>query len=146
MPGINQVGFSTIADRRQRGPVDSNLVLRSYGAAALSATGSSTGVEFDSKAVLGYKVCLSTAAYTSYTASSAEWSIRVEVSDTLGGTYTPVGRAVVPPGTALETEILISPVDATTANSDPNFVRVTATRTGTPGNLTYGAWIVPIYC
>lgn len=140
--------FSTIGDRRQRGPVDSDLVLRAYSAAALSATGSSTGVALDSKANLGYKVALSIAAHSGYSAGSALWTITVEVSNTLGGTYNPVGRAVVPVGTALETEVTISPLDAVGAapSNDPNFIRVTATKTGSPGNLTYGAWVVPVIC
>lgn len=137
--------FSTIADRRQRGTVDAALMLRTYAAAALSVTASGSGVEFDSKANLSFKVCLSAAAYTGYAAGTAQWTIAVEVSDSLAGTYTQLGRSVIPVGAALETEIMVSPVDAVAANADPNFIRVTATKTGSPGNLTYGAWIVPVF-
>lgn len=137
--------YSTIADRRNRGPVDSNLVLRAYTAAALSATGSSTGVEFNPKANMAFKVAFSIAAYSGYSAGTALWAITVEVSDAIGGTYTQVGKTVSPVGTALETEIILSGVEGA-AIANAAFIRVTATKTGSPGNLTYGAWLVPVIC
>jgi hypothetical protein len=137
--------FSTISNRLNRGPVDSNLILRAYSASALSATGSSTGVELNVKAVLAYKVCFAIAAYTGYSVGSALWAITVEISDAVGGTYTQIGKTVSPVGTALETEIILSGVEGA-AVANANFIRVTATKTGSPGNLTYGAWVVPVIC
>lgn len=135
--------FSTIKDRRQRGPVDAALVLRDYSATAVSSTTSETGIAFYPRAHDTFKVAVTHAAVSSYVATSAEWTITVGVSDVVGGTYTQIGKSLVLTGTASEYEIPLSGAEAAVVDSDCVFIRVTATKTGLPGTLTYGAWIVP---
>lgn len=137
--------FSTIADRRVRGTYDAALELRDYAAAALSATGSSTGVAFASRKIESFKVCLSLAAYTGYVATSAEWTITVEVAATVGGSYTVIGTLLPATfaGAAAETEFVFGGDEVADRLATAEFIRVTATKTGAAGNLTFGAWIVP---
>jgi hypothetical protein len=137
--------FSTIADRRVRGTYDAALELRDYAAAALSATTSSTGIAFVSRKIEAFKVCLSFAAYTSYSAGSAEWTIDIEVAATVGGSYTKVATLLPATfaGVAGETEFVIGGDEVADRLSTAEFIRVTATKTGSPGTLTFGAWIVP---
>lgn len=135
--------YSTIADRRRRGTYDKETELRAYTATAISATTSSTGVSFPVRKTADYKVCYSIAAYTGYVSTTAEWNITVEVSDVVGGSYTQVGTTIKPVGTALEGEIPLTGDYVTGIDADSAFIRVTATKTGSPGNLTYGAWLAP---
>lgn len=137
--------FSTIADRRRKGTYDVNLELRDYTAAAISATTSSTGVEFAVRKQDYFKVVIIADAYTGYVATSAEWTIEVEVSDVVGGTYTAIGTLVpaTAAGAAIETELVFGGDQVADIDADAAFIRVTATKTGSPGNLTYGAFIVP---
>lgn len=139
--------FSTIADRRARGTYDGDLQLRDYASAALSATTSSTGILFPSRKIEAFKVCISQAAYTGYVAGTAEWVITIEVSATVGGTYTVIGTlpAAVFAGAAGETEIMFGGDEVADRLSTAEAIRVTATRTGSPGNLVMGAWIVPSF-
>lgn len=138
--------FSTIADRRVRGTYDQALELRDYAATALSATGSSTGIAFASRKIEAFKVCFAIAAYNSYSAGSAEWTITVEVSATVGGSYTVIGTIspALFAGAAGETEIVFGGDEVADKLSTAEFIRVTATKTGSPGTLTYGAWITSV--
>ena len=135
--------YSTIADRRRRGTYDKEVELRAYTATAITATTSSTGIAFPVRKTAEYKVCYSIAAYSSYSVGVNEWNIKVEVSDLVGGTYTQVGTVIAPLGTALEGEIPLTGDYVTGIDSDSAFIRVTATKTGSPGSLTYGAWLAP---
>jgi hypothetical protein len=67
------------------------------------------------------------------------WIIAVEVSDTIGGTYTEIARSSALPARGQNVELVINGARAQTAN----FIRVTAIKLGTPGDLTYGAYIAP---
>jgi hypothetical protein len=136
------VFYSTIADRSRKGTFDALTELKDYTDSAISATTAETGIEFPVRKTQDYKVCLSFATYSGYVATTAEWVITVEVSDVVGGTYTPVA-SYTPKGTAEETEICLSGVMVSSADADAEFIRVKATKTGVPGNLTYGAYIVP---
>lgn len=135
--------FSTIRDSRAY-HVDSLLELRSISAAAISATTSSTGIEVGSvlrKFDLA-KLVVNWAAYSSYTATTAAWTVHVGISNLVGGTYTTVSQTVELVGSAAgQIEIPISGLLNTYLDADSVFVRVTATKVGTPGNLTYGAFI-----
>ncbi|MEO1523253.1 MAG: hypothetical protein AAFU78_21105 [Cyanobacteria bacterium J06633_2] len=135
--------FSTIGDRRRRGTYDDNLVLRDIADGAESATASETGIAFDCRKIDQFKVCLAVDAYTGYDAGTAEWTLTVEVSDVVGGTYTQVGPSFIPVGAAIESEIVISGPMVEQVDADADWIRITATKTGSPGNITYGAWIVP---
>lgn len=131
---------STIADRVER-IFDKDLMLRDYAAAALSATGSSTAINFEVRKQKLYKVTLNIAAYTgTFAAGTLQWRISVEVSDLVGGTFTEVG-GFVPTGVATQVDIPLSRVLINTLDDDADWIRVTATKTGAPGNLTYGAFL-----
>lgn len=135
--------FSTIADRRRRGTYDVNLELRDIADGAESATASETGIPFDCRKINEFKVCYVINAHTGYDAGTAEWNLTVEVSDVVGGSYTQVGPTISPVGAAVEGEIVISGAMVAAADADADWIRITATKTGSPGNITYGAWIVP---
>jgi len=135
--------YSTIADRRRRGTYDKEVELRAYTATAISATTSSTGIAFPVRKTADYKVCYSIGAYSSYSDGVNEWNITVEVSDAVGGSYTQVGTTISPVGTALEGEIPLTADYVAGIDADSAYIRVTATKTGSPGNLTYGAWLAP---
>jgi hypothetical protein len=137
--------FSTIGDRRRLGTYDSNLELRAYSASAVSSTTSETGIAFAVRKQDTFRVVINAAAYTSYSAGAAEWTITVEVSDVVGGTYTAVATLdpATAAGAAIQIPIDISGGEVAAIDADAAFIRVTATKTGSPGNLTYGAYIVP---
>jgi hypothetical protein len=139
--------FSTIADRRARGTYDQALELRDYAAAAVSSNTTSTGIAFASRKIEGFKVCISHAAYTSYSAGSAEWTITIGVCATVGGSYVTVGTLLPATfaGAAAETEIVLGGDEVSDRLSTAEFIQIVATKTGSPGNLTYGAWIVPSF-
>lgn len=133
--------ISTLTPRRSL-EFDTLLQLRARDAAALSATGSSTGLAFRANAYDDFMVEIITAAHTGYVAGTAQWSIQVEVSASLSSGYQAVGRAVVPDGTAQRTQIAVSGQSAfMVLGAEPLFIRVTATKTGSPGNLSYGAFV-----
>jgi len=138
--------FSTIADRRVRGTYDAALALRTPEAAALSATTSTTRIAFACRKIEAFKVCFDIEAYTGYTATSAEWTIAVDVSATVGGSSTVIGT--IPParlaGAAGELEIVFGGAEVAGLLATAEAIGLVCTRTGTPGNLTLAAWIVPI--
>lgn len=139
--------FSTNANSRARGAFDNLLLLRDYDAAAIAATTSETGIEFPVRKTNSYKVILSIDAYTGYSADTIFWTITVEISNLIGGTFYTVGT-FIPDGNAIETEIPLTGGWCATIDSDSEFIRVTATATDdleTPslGELSYGAWIIP---
>lgn len=138
--------FSTIADRRRRGPFDKELELRDQSATAITATTSGTGIQFYPRKHEAFKVVLAVGAYTGYSAGTAEWTITVEVSNLVGGTYTVVGTLAPATlaGAAGETEIVLGGGQIASLDADADFIRVTATKTGSPGALSYGAFIVPV--
>ena len=137
--------FSTIADR-QGSHYDALTVIRPITAAALSATTSETGIAFPVTNYEDFALALQVQTISSFTAGSAFWTLTAEVSTTLGGTYVPVGSVALTSGAA--NDYLIPLSGYTIGKLVPNaaFVRVTATRTGTPGNLTYAAYLSPDVC
>ena len=132
-----------LADRRAY-HFDGDLELRDYDAAALSATASETGKNFEIRAVDTVKVVVHHAAIGGTVDGSNFWTVSVQVSDLVGGTYTEVASTGALTAAAATIELPISGVDVTRLDADADWVRVTATETGTTaGNLTYGAYITP---
>lgn len=130
---------STIAARN--GAIfDVLLELYDYDTAAISATTNGSAVAFVADKYLNYRAVIDSAAYTGFAAGTAQWTIAIAVATTSGGTYTTV-QDIVLPGTAGRFEIGLSAQAAAQANSDPNFIRVTATKTGSPGNLSFGCFL-----
>ncbi len=123
---------------------DSNLELRDYDATALAATGSETGVEFAARATDVFKVVVHHADIGGTVDGSNYWTISVEVSDLVGGAYTEIASTGNLTATNSVIELAISGVDVERLDADAEFIRVTATETGTTaGDLTYGAYITP---
>jgi hypothetical protein len=138
--------FSTIADRRVRGTYDAALALRTPEAAALSATTSTTRIAFACRKIEAFKICFDIEAYTSYTATSAEWTIAVDVSATVGGSSTVIGT-ILPAqlaGAAGQLEIVFGGAEVAGFLATAEAIGLVCTKTGSPGNLTLAAWIVPI--
>jgi hypothetical protein len=132
-----------MADRRAY-PFDKALELRDYGAAALAATGSSTGVEFAVRKFDVAKVIIDHGAISgTLTPATNFWTVTVEISNVVGGTYTVIASTGELTATKSQIELPISGLLATYKDADAAFIRVTATKGGTIGNLTYGAYIVP---
>lgn len=132
---------STIANRSHR-QFDKALELRAYDAAALSATTAGTAIALPASKYDAFKVVVDVAAYTSYAAGTAEWAIAVQVATTSGGTYSTL-ISVVPIGVVRSYDIPLSGEFADQVLSGAAWIRVNATKTGSPGNLTYGAYIAP---
>ena len=124
-------------------PFDVLLSLREYSAAALSATGSATGLAYAVRDEDVFKVVVNHGAITGTINGSNNWVITVEVSDVVGGTYTQVATTGQLGAAAAEIELAISGQNVAQLDSDAAFIRVTATKTGTVGNLTYGAFVTP---
>jgi hypothetical protein len=136
------VFYSTIDRSIRRGTYDKNLEIRDYAATALSATTSSTPIELPLNKTKSYKICFSIAAHTDYEADTKTWTLTFEVCDTVAGSYATVAT-VAPVGTALEGEIPLTDAQVQAIKAGASFIRVTATKLSTPGDLTFGAWIVP---
>lgn len=134
--------FSTIADRRRSAPVDALLTLRDYSAAAINATASAAAIEFDSRKVDMFKVVLNHAAIASVAAGTAEWTIAIQVSATQGGTYTTIASRVLG-AAAGEFEFSFSGTEVAQLLATARWMRVTATKAGSVGDLTYGVQIYP---
>ena len=138
--------FSTIADRRVRGTYDAALALRTPEAAAMSATTSTTRIAFAARKIEAFKVCFDIEAYTGYSAGSAEWTIAVDVSATVGGSSTVIGT-ILPAlfaGAAGEFEIVFGGAEVAGRLATAEAIGLVCTKTGSPGNLTLSAWIVPV--
>jgi hypothetical protein len=138
--------FADYKDARRRGIVDNALTFRAITDAAISSTTSTTGIQFYPTKNEAFKVCFSHLAYTGYSAGSAEWTLTVEVSASLASGY--VAVATLDPatfaGTAAETEIVLGGDQVFDVLDTATYVRVTATKTGSPGNLTFAAWVVNV--
>lgn len=120
------------------------LELRDYDAAALTTTASETGVEFAARDENTFKVVVHHAAIGGTVDGSNYWTVSVEVSDLVGGTYVEVASTDALGADANEIELVISGKNVQRLDADAAFIRVTATETGTTaGNLTYGAYITP---
>lgn len=130
---------STIANRRTNA-FDANISLRLITAAALSATTSTTGVFIPELLKhLYFKAVINANAYASHDGSN-NWSIAVEASEQLSTGYVTVGTVPLT-GTLREFDLPLSGDWIEQRVSNARFIRVTATRTGAPGNLTFGAYL-----
>ncbi len=134
---------STIANRREY-TFDAATSLRDYNAVAISATTTETTISLAATKLEDYKCVVDVAAYSGYSAGSAQWTITVEASSD-NSAFTVVG-SVVPNGTANRFDIPLSGEWVEDLVSGAIYLRAKATKTGTPGNLTYGAWLNADLC
>jgi len=123
---------------------DKELELRDYAAAAISATTSGTAIELPELTKQNeFSVLVNAAAYTgTFAAGTLQWGIAIEVSDQPSSGFVEVA-SVVPAGVAIEYKIPLSGDWVQQKKPGAKYARVTATKTGSPGNLTYGAFIAP---
>jgi hypothetical protein len=119
---------------------DKSLELYDPAAAAISATTNGTALFLDATKILDYDLVINPVAYTGFAAGTAQWAISIAASTTLGGTYNTVASIVLD-GTAAQRFIALSGVMVGGVTAGAQYVRVTATKTGTPGNLQFGAFL-----
>ena len=130
---------STIA-RRDAGVFDKATELRNQSNAALAATTSETGVAIpEAKTALSFRCEVRVLAHTGYTAGTNQWSIAIEASDVLGSGYVPI-KTIVPNGSMQTYVFDVRGYELDQLKPNAAFYRATATKTGAPGNLTYGAF------
>lgn len=136
---------STVAARREV-MFDKELELRSYDATAIAATTSETAIEVPELAKqMEFCALVNVAAYTgTFAAGSLQWAIAIEVSTAPSSGFVSVG-SVVPNGTQQEFKIPLSGDWIQQNKANAIYVRATATKTGAPGGLTYGAFLAPAY-
>ncbi|MEH1777088.1 hypothetical protein [Nostoc sp.] len=132
---------STIANRRAI-QFDKSLELRDYAAVAISASTTETALTFPATKLKAYKAVVDVAAHTGYVATSAQWDITVEAALTSGGTYKTVG-AFTATGVQNRFDVPLSGEWVDDIVADAAYIRVKAVKTGSPGNLTYGAFLAP---
>lgn len=138
---------STLPRTSKVGQVDAELVLRAYSAAAASATTNGTPVEYPLTSQESMKVIINQAAYSSYSAGSVSWTLSLQVSDTVGGTYKEVASIAptVAAGAALkQQEVFLSGSQINKVVANARFLRIVATKLSTAGDLTFGAYLVPV--
>jgi hypothetical protein len=134
--------FSTIADRRKTGTLDALLLLRDPAATALSVTTSSTAIAVDCRKVDHFRVVLSHQAISTVTPGTAEWVVTIEIGATQSGSFT-ILQSQALTGTASEYEFGFTGSEVEDKLVTAAWMRVTATKTGSPGTLSFGAWILP---
>ncbi|MFN6572368.1 hypothetical protein [Dendronalium sp. ChiSLP03b] len=132
---------STIANRRAI-LFDKSLELRDFAATAISASTTESAIAYPVTKLKAYKCVVDVAAHTGYVATTAQWDITIEACATSGGTYKTVKTFTVI-GVANRFDVPLSGEWVDDIVTDAAFVRVKATKTGAPGNLTYGAFLAP---
>lgn len=130
---------STIGDRRTS-MFDKATELRNYSAAAVAANASETGIALPASKYGSIRAVVNAAAYTSYVATTAQWTIEIQAATTLNGTYTTVGSVVLT-GVQQEFDLPLSGEYIEQRVPGAKFIRANAVKTGTPGALTYGAYL-----
>jgi hypothetical protein len=141
--------FSTLPRPANTAQVDALTVLRDYTAAAASATTNGTPIEYPFTAEESVKVIINQAAYSSYSAGSVSWTLSLQVSDAVAGTYREVASIAptVAAGAALNgQEVFLSGEQINKVVAGARFLRIVATKLSTAGDLTFGAYLVPSGC
>jgi hypothetical protein len=132
---------STIANRRAI-QFDKALELRDYAALAISASTSETALAIAATKLKAYKAVVDVAAHTGYVATTAQWDVTIEAALASGGTYKAVGTFTAT-GVANRFDVPLSGEWIDDIIADAAYIRVKAVKTGSPGNLTYGAFLAP---
>ncbi len=113
----------------------------------VSVTASCTGVEMVGLNIgdASYVAVINTNAPTGTVDGSNYYSLQVEVSDAIGGTYVGVGNPVVTPVTASSAQVGFTAEQINLLVSGADFFRVTATKVGTTATaVTYTAFVSKI--
>jgi hypothetical protein len=132
---------STIGNRRAI-LFDKALELRDFASAAISASTTEMALAIPATKLEAYKCVVDVAATTGYVATTAQWDITIEAALTSDGTYKTVGTLTVI-GAANRFDVPLSGEWVDDIVADAAYIRVKAVKTGSPGNLTYGAFLAP---
>ena len=120
---------------------DKLLELRDGAAAAVTSTASGTGIAVNPRMLPSCSWVISVTAIVANDADET-YVFTLEVSDVVGGTYTPIASFNWPRGNgAGKVHIGIQPDQAAFQDTDSAFVRVTATLGGTTPSVTYGSYL-----
>lgn len=132
---------STLPNRHSN-QFDLQLQLRDQAAIAANASTAETAIAFPATKNLEYKAVVNVTGYTGYVATTAQWAVAVEFSaDNV--TFYQVGNSLVLTGVLSQLEIALSGAAVEAVIPNAAYVRVKATKTGTPGDLSYGAFLAP---
>lgn len=92
-----------------------------------------------------YMAVFNTGAVTGTVDGSNYYSLQLEVSDLVGGTYHSVGNAVVLPATATQFQVGFTSEQINKMVAGANFFRVNAVKTGTTATaMSYSAFLSAI--
>jgi hypothetical protein len=134
--------ISTIGDRRKQ-TLDKLLELRAYTATPLTATTSTAGLELDLTTQMAYEVIAGVGAYDDYDAGVDQWSLSVSVSAD-NSAWVVFSNVAVLTGEAKEHRFALTGAAVNDVVPGAKYIRVNAIKTGSPGALTYGAYISPV--
>lgn len=130
---------STIANRRAI-IFDKELELRDHNAPPLSTSTTEIAIAIPATKFLAYKAVVDVAAYTGYVAGTNEWAIALEAATDVNGPYKEVGK-LTPSSSQKRFEVPLSGEWVEDIVENAMYIRVKSTKIGTPGNLTYGAFL-----
>lgn len=122
---------------------DADLELRKIEDAAVSATTATPAIAFAADKEDLYKVVVNMpVAYTGYVADTAQWQIEVQAAVVEGGPFTTVASIDLK-DIADTREIALSGYEIGRLFDweDVEYVRLNAVKVGTPGDLSFGAYI-----
>ena len=137
---------STLPRSANRAQIDALTTLRAFDAVAIAVTTIGIPIEYPLTAEESLKVIINQGAYSGYVAGTAQWTISLQASLTLGGSYLEV--ATIPAAIAAGLlssgqERFLSSEQINKIAPNARFLRAVATLTGSAGTFTYGAYLVP---
>lgn len=122
---------------------DKAMELRDRTLAAIAADQIESGIPFVATTFDLFKVIVGNDFYTGWALGTAEWTVTVQASATLAGTYLPVGSVKLNGTTPTPQELALSGKEIEQIVPGAKFLRVSATKAGSVGALTYYAFVSP---
>lgn len=123
---------------RNTSPYDTLHALLDGTPVAVTTTG--TPINLDVTALNLARCIIGSAGYTGYVATTAEWTVSLEASDAVDGTYVPIGSLTIP-GTAGNYSFGISGEGVYKILPIAQYVRAVATLTGAAGTATLEVYL-----
>ena len=120
-------------------PLDKETELRSKSSSAISASTSEDAISLDIPEQCTIRFVLVHEAISSVVTDTAEWVVALQISND-NSNFIGV-RTFTLGADAMTHESVISGTEMGQSVANANYIRVAATKTGTPGNLTYGAFL-----
>ncbi len=120
-------------------PLDKDTELRAKDSPAISATTSETAIALDVPEQCSLRFVLDYDAISSVTPGTAEWAVSLEVSAD-NSTFVTV-RTFTLGAATMTYESAVTGTEMSQMVANATHIRVTATKTGSPGDLTYGAFL-----